>query len=178
MRRTLFTTVVAALALFMLPTPAFSYDPEAENVFAYGDAQYHGSTGDLELNSHVIDIESTKSGNGYWELAQDGGIFSYGDAQFHGSTGSMTLNKPIVGMASTLSGGGYNLVAKDGGIFSFGDAPFHGSAGGTDLQGKTVVGISMTPTGSGYWLVLSGTTASTAPAPVPTGEPAKLWHYS
>ena len=69
------------------------------------------------------------SGNGYWEVAGDGGIFSFGDAAFYGSTGSLVLNQPVVGMASTPDGRGYWLVAKDGGIFSFGDAAFYGSTG-------------------------------------------------
>ncbi|MGO8871759.1 MAG: hypothetical protein ACLQPH_10235 [Acidimicrobiales bacterium] len=80
------------------------------------------------------------SGNGYWEVASDGGIFSFGDAGFHGSMGGTPLNQPIVGMASTPDGNGYWEVASDGGIFSFGDAGFHGSMGGTRLN-QPIVGM-------------------------------------
>ena len=85
-------------------------------------------------------------GNGYWEVASDGGIFSFGDAAFHGSMGGTPLNAPIVGMAATPDGNGYWEVASDGGIFSFGDAAFHGSMGGTPLNAP-IVGMAATPDG-------------------------------
>ena len=113
-------------------------------------------------------MAATPSGNGYWEVASDGGIFSFGDAAFHGSMGGMPLNAPIVGMAATPSGNGYWEVASDGGIFSFGDAAFHGSMGGTPLNAP-IVGMAATPSGDGYWEVASdgglfafGDAASTA----------------
>jgi hypothetical protein len=123
-------------------------------VYASGDAQFYGSTGNLHLNKPIVGMAATPSGKGYWFVASDGGIFSYGDAQFHGSTGSMHLNKPIVGMAATPSGNGYWLVASDGGIFAYGDAQFHGSTGGMHLN-QPIVGMASTPTGNGYWLVAS-----------------------
>jgi hypothetical protein len=120
-------------------------------IFAFGDAQFHGSTGNIALNKPIVGMASTPSGNGYWLVASDGGIFSFGDAQFHGSTGNITLNKPIVGMASTPSGNGYWMVATDGGIFSFGDANFHGSTGAIKLN-QPIVGMTPTVDGGGYWL--------------------------
>jgi hypothetical protein len=68
-------------------------------VFSFGDAAFHGSTGDLTLNKPIVGILPTKSGNGYWLVASDGGVFSFGDAAFQGSTGNLTLNKPIVAAA-------------------------------------------------------------------------------
>ena len=48
---------------------------------------------------------STPNGNGYYEVASDGGIFTFPTGQrgppFLGSTGSIALNKPVVGMAMT-----------------------------------------------------------------------------
>jgi hypothetical protein len=123
-------------------------------VFASGDAQFYGSTGNLHLNKPIVGMAATPSGNGYWFVASDGGIFANGDAQFYGSTGGMALNKPIVGMAATPSGNGYWLVASDGGIFAYGDAQFHGSTGGMVLN-KPVVGMAATQSGNGYWLVAS-----------------------
>ena len=123
-------------------------------VYASGDAQFYGSTGNLHLNKPVVGMAATPDGKGYWFVASDGGIFNYGDAQFYGSTGSMHLNKPIVGMASTPSGHGYWLVASDGGIFAYGDAQFYGSTGSIHLN-KPVVGMASTPSGHGYWFVAS-----------------------
>jgi hypothetical protein len=97
---------------------------------------------------------ATPSGQGYWEVASDGGIFSFGGAAFHGSMGGTPLNKPIVGMVATPSGQGYWEVASDGGIFSFGDAGFFGSAGSVPLS-KPIVGMAATSDGKGYWVIAS-----------------------
>jgi hypothetical protein len=108
-------------------------------IFAFGDAQFYGSTGAIHLNKPIVGMAPTADGAGYWLVASDGGIFSFGDAAFYGSTGAIRLNQPIVGMAATPDGGGYWLVAADGGVFSFGDAPFFGSDTG---HGANVVGVS------------------------------------
>jgi hypothetical protein len=110
-------------------------------VFAFGDAAFEGSTGNLRLNEPIVGMASTPDGGGYWLVASDGGVFAFGDAAFEGSTGNLRLNEPIVGMASTPDGGGYWLVASDGGVFAFGDAAFEGS-GGSAAPGATFVGIS------------------------------------
>ena len=75
-------------------------------------------------------IAATPDGQGYWEVAADGGIFGFGDAPFYGSMGGKPLNAAVVGIAATPDGGGYWEVAADGGIFAFGDAAFEGSTGG------------------------------------------------
>jgi hypothetical protein len=95
-------------------------------------------------------MAATPSGNGYWEVAADGGIFSFGDATFHGSMGGTPLNQPIVGMAATPSGNGYWEVAADGGVFTFG-APFYGSRGGQSGSDR-FFGMVPTPDGGGYLL--------------------------
>jgi SpoIID/LytB domain protein len=123
-------------------------------VFSFGNASFHGSTGNITLNKPVVGMAATRDGGGYWEVATDGGVFSFGNASFHGSTGNITLNKPVVGMAATPAGGGYWLVASDGGVFSFGDAAFHGSTGSLKLN-RPIVGMVPTHDGGGYWLIAS-----------------------
>ena len=133
-------------------------------VFAYGDAAFYGSAGNLALNQPIVGMAATRDGKGYWLVASDGGIFAYGDAAFHGSAGNLALNQPIVGMATTADGKGYWLVASDGGIFAYGDAAFHGSAGNLALN-QPIVGMATTADGNGYWLVASdgGTFGFNAP---------------
>ncbi len=121
-------------------------------VFTYGEAEFHGSAGGLELIKPVVGAAVPDHGRGYWMVASDGGVFSFGDVAFFGSTGGHRLSRPIVGMAPTPSGDGYWLVASDGGIFSFGDAGFFGSTGDIALN-SPIVGMAATPTGRGYWLV-------------------------
>jgi hypothetical protein len=67
-------------------------------IFAFGDALFKGSTGNLKLAQPIVGMATTPSGNGYWMVARDGGIFAFGDALFKGSTGNLKLAQPIVGM--------------------------------------------------------------------------------
>ena len=68
-------------------------------IFAFGDARFLGSTGNIRLNQPVVGMARTPSGGGYWLVASDGGIFAF-NAPFFGSTGSIRLNQPIVGMSA------------------------------------------------------------------------------
>ena len=120
-------------------------------IFAYGDASFLGSTGNIKLARPAIGMAATPSGDGYWVVATDGGVFNYGDAPFAGSTGAIKLNQPVVGLTPTPSGQGYWLVAADGGVFNFGDALLYGSLGGTTLN-SPIVAMAATSTGEGYWL--------------------------
>ncbi|MGH9108878.1 MAG: hypothetical protein ACRDY3_05340 [Acidimicrobiales bacterium] len=99
-----------------------------------------------------VGMAATRSGDGYWEVAADGGVFSYGDAAFLGSMGGHPLDQPIVGMAAAPTGNGYWEVGRDGGIFCFGGARFYGSMGGQPLD-QPIVGMAAAPTGHGYWEV-------------------------
>jgi hypothetical protein len=122
-------------------------------IFAYGDANFYGSTGGMKLNEPAVGMAATPDGGGYWFVASDGGVFSYGDANFYGSMGGQPLAAPVVGMATRTDGQGYYLVASDGGIFAF-DAPFQGSMGGQPLY-RPVVGLAVDPSSGGYWEVAS-----------------------
>ncbi len=53
-------------------------------LFAFGDAKFFGSTGNIRLNQPVVGMASNR-GNGYWLVASDGGLFSFGSAPFYGS---------------------------------------------------------------------------------------------
>jgi hypothetical protein len=147
--------VVVAALVAMTAAPAWSpagadVVSPGEDVFAFGDAGFFGSTGAVPLARPLVGMAATPTGDGYWLAASDGGVFAYGGAGFFGSTGSLVLNRPVVGMAATPAGDGYWLVGADGGIFSFG-APFLGSLGGTPLP-HPVVGMAADPSGAGYWL--------------------------
>ena len=64
-------------------------------IFAYGDAQFYGSTGGLTLTSPVVSIAPTADGHGYWLAAADGGVFAYGDAPYLGSLGTSGVNDVV-----------------------------------------------------------------------------------
>jgi hypothetical protein len=109
-------------------------------IFSFGDATFHGSTGNITLNQPIVGMATTPTGHGYWLVARDGGIFSFGDATFHGSTGAIPLPAPIVGMRATSTGTGYWMVTSYGGVLAFGDAPFAGGFVVSDA--RTVIGIA------------------------------------
>ena len=55
--------------------------PTTAGVFAFGDATFEGSAGNLTLVAPVVGIAAAPGGNGYWLGAADGGVFNYGPAQ-------------------------------------------------------------------------------------------------
>jgi hypothetical protein len=103
-------------------------------VFSFGDARFHGSTGNFRLNSPVISMATAASGRGYWLVAGDGGIFSFG-VPFYGSVPGIGLCQAPAGMQirPTLTGSGYFVLAVNGQIFPFGDAQV--GASGPSLGG-------------------------------------------
>jgi hypothetical protein len=132
-------------------------------VFAFGAAQFYGSTGSMVLQRPVVGITPTHHHAGYWLAASDGGIFSYGDAAFFGSIPGLglhpagsglpqSLNAPIVGMVPSSSGNGYFMVGSDGGVFAFGDATYEGSCPGIGGCAGSAVAVVPDASGKGYWL--------------------------
>ena len=89
--------------------------------------------------------------NGYYLVAEDGGVFNFGHAPYYGSMGGSALNAVMTGMARTYDNRGYWEVGADGGIFAFGAAPFNGSAGSLNLV-SCIQGMAAKSNG-GYWLV-------------------------
>ena len=49
-------------------------------VTALGGAPHLGDVSGVALAAAVVDLDATKSGNGYWLVAADGGVFTFGDA--------------------------------------------------------------------------------------------------
>jgi len=112
---------------------------------------------------------------GYRLVAGDGGVFNYGDSAFFGSAASDAANCPTDPPGRSMPGGscwsiaptpddqGYWIVnAYSGRVFPFGDAVSYGQpadsaayAGSTETW-PTSVSIVSTPSGKGYWVLLSG----------------------
>ena len=133
------------------PGPAYWLAAGDGGVFAFGRAGFAGAASGTALQSPVVGVANTPSGDGYWLAARDGGVFAFGDAAWHGGATGIDLTRPVVDLSPTPSGLGYWLAASDGGVFAFGDAGFFGSALGAATN-RSVVGIAPTPGGAGYWL--------------------------
>lgn len=94
-------------------------------VDAFEGARFYGSMAGQKLNAPIVGICSTKTGNGYWLVAADGGIFAFGDAKYLGPNpayypkwglglGGGAKNIPIIGIARG-NAGGYTIVGDNDG---------------------------------------------------------------
>jgi hypothetical protein len=78
-------------------------------------------------------------GDGYWIVAEDGGVFAYGKAGFMGSWAYLNSHSPVIAVLPTTTGNGYAMLRRDGSVGVFGDAPNLGT--GVGLVGGDAVGI-------------------------------------
>ncbi|MFT7646845.1 MAG: hypothetical protein ACI8Y4_001585 [Candidatus Poriferisodalaceae bacterium] len=112
---------------------------EQWTAWPFGDAQFHGSTGNMGIDN-VIGMIPVADGDGYWVVGADGSVFSFGPAEFFGSVPGalpgVQLNKPVIG--GVAFGRGYLLFAADGGVFTFSDLPFQRSLGAVRLPADII----------------------------------------
>lgn len=108
-------------------------------------------TGGSMIVINGIDFDLTPTGNGIWELQNDGAIFTHGDAQYLGGLNTTAGHAAAVGIASHPTAEGYWIASADGGVFTYGAVNFFGSMGGTALA-KPIVKIRASRSGNGYAL--------------------------
>jgi hypothetical protein len=162
------TTTVAPPTSTTVPASQHGYFLAAGDggIFAFGAAQFHGSTGKVHLTAPISGIAATADHAGYWLVGSDGSVFTFGDAHYAGSIPAMGigpagskqrrhLTAPIVGISASANGNGYLMVARDGGVFAFGSARFAGSCANAGGCPAPVVTVVPDATGKGYWLLLS-----------------------
>jgi hypothetical protein len=109
-----------------------------------------GSTGGRRLNQPIVAMVADPAGKGYWFVAADGGVFAFGAPFLGSAAGKLAAGDRVVGMAASAKGG-YWLVSEQGRVFTFGAAAL--SSNGTG-DGRPVVGVAATPSGTGYWLAM------------------------
>ena len=92
-------------------------------VFAFGDAPYRGSTGnmvtkvrDLVVSLAVVSgIAPTADDGGYWLVTVNGGIFPFGDAKYFGSLQDIgVLDAEVTSIVPTADGKGYFMASWQG----------------------------------------------------------------
>ena len=81
-------------------------------MFTFGNAKFHGSTGNKHVTAPVVGIAGDSTGGGYWLATQDGSVFNFGDAKKEGGAKS-TLSpiRQITQITSVPGNGGYRLLA-------------------------------------------------------------------
>ena len=116
-------------------------------IFAYGDAEFYGSTGSMHLNKPIVGMAATPAGLLAGRLRRRSSPTATPVLRLDGS---LHLNQPVVGMAATPDGSGYWFAASDGGIFDYGDAGATARPEAFRSNGP-IVGLASAPDGSGYW---------------------------
>ena len=53
-------------------------------MFTFGNAHFHGSTGNKHVSAPVVGIAGDSTGGGYWLATQDGSVYNFGDAKKEG----------------------------------------------------------------------------------------------
>jgi hypothetical protein len=96
-------------------------------IFSFGDARFHGSTGNLRLAQPVVGMAATPTGRGYSLIAADGGVFTFGNARFAGSAVGHTLARTVTSVA-TSSRSGLWVVTDTGRVVGLGTHTFGATA--------------------------------------------------
>ena len=147
-------------------TPTYGYWLVGSDggIFAFGSAQFYGSTGNIKLQRPVVGISPTANKAGYWLVASDGGIFAFGDAGYFGSipgdglspAGSglpHSLDAPIVAMVPVVR----RWRLFHGGLrrrrLRLRRRPVRGSCPGIGGCSGAAVAVVPDASGNGYWLV-------------------------
>ena len=146
-------------------------------VFSFGDANYYGSIPGLgiapidsalrpSLDAPIVGMVPSYDGHGYFLVASDGGVFAFGDARFEGSCpgiGGCPGGSGIADVMAEATGNGYWVVSYTGDVHAFGEATNYGGAAQyltngagylTNSAGEVLSAVS-TPSGHGYWVLVS-----------------------
>ena len=156
---------------------------QAGEVVTFGDAWYSGDMADRALNRPVAGLVPDSDDNGYWLMADDGGVFAF-VAPFLGSAGGIPHGKPMISFQATPTRKGYWMATADGVVHPFGDAAHYGDFRNSRLLGD-VLHMAPLPNGRGYYMLgqdgglfsfaearFHGSMAGIAiPAPIVTMEP-------
>src|SRR5581483_4462834 len=88
--------------------------------------------------------------HGYWTVDSTGHVSAYGTARADGDPQGRALGT-VVASAAMPNGAGYWVTTNTGAVYAYGAAHFEGSLTGRALS-QSIVGMSATPSGHGYYL--------------------------
>ena len=69
-------------------------------IFAFGDAQFFGSTGSIHLAQPIVGMAAMPDGGGYWFTAADGGLLQLRDQRPSTALRPARVSVRVVGMAT------------------------------------------------------------------------------
>lgn len=121
-------------------------------LLTYGDAKYYGDLSHVAIDSPILAVAATPSGEGYWLMEASGRMHPFGDAPDLGSP-DLADAEYAIALAPTPTGKGYWVASQTGSVYTVGDAGFFGSAAGALGPDVEIADLAASPTGKGYWLV-------------------------
>lgn len=87
-----------------------------------------GGNGTVPEHSPTVGFANTPSGDGYWQVTQDGHIYSFGDAEYlHSPADPHFAHVPIKGIVGHPKHQGYWVLGVDGSVYAYGAAKYHGN---------------------------------------------------
>ena len=87
-------------------------------VFAFGDAPFYGSLGNIPQSRPVVAMTATANGRGYWFTNSNGAVTAYGDATYWGSA-PQVIAQPVVGMAEADATGNFTGSSYPSGSYGY-----------------------------------------------------------
>jgi hypothetical protein len=121
-------------------------------LLTYGDAKYFGDLSHVAIDSPILAVAGTPSGEGYWLMEASGKMHPFGDAADLGSP-DLPDAEYAIALMPTPTGKGAWVASQAGGVYTVGDAGFFGSAAGGLGPDVDIFDLAASPTGKGYWLV-------------------------
>ncbi len=82
-------------------------------IFAFGDAGFDGSLGNVPQSRPIVAMAADSSGGGYWFTNNNGAVTPFGNATYWGSA-PQVLAAPVVGMAEADANGDFAGRALSG----------------------------------------------------------------
>jgi hypothetical protein len=134
-------------------------------VRTFGDAPLLGRA--ANPGAAAVGITAMPGSLGYWLATATGRVLAFGTAPHFGDLANEPLARPIVALTTNAAGTGYWLLDDAGNVFAFGSAVHLGDASNRSLYSvqdwkaepvpawAKAVGMSATPAGDGYWVLLS-----------------------
>jgi hypothetical protein len=114
----------------------------------------------------IVGMAGTPDGHGYWLVTNTGRVYAFGDAR---RVSARYRGRSIAGIVAAPRG--FWLYSAQGAVIASAGAIVYGSPTGSRYRGSSVVGMTATGDGKGYWLVTSAGTAYTYGDAIPLLAP-------
>jgi hypothetical protein len=143
------------------------------NVYTSSGAKWYGSPSTGPAHDHtIVGMSPSTDNRGYRLVSASGNVYNYGDAVRRGMHPALRRTTSIRGIV-TAPTGDFWLFTRYGNVYTSNGAKWLGSPSANHAREQSIVGMTDTPDGKGYWLVdSSGRVFSYGDAPKRRMHPA------